>query len=1415
MRGVFVVRRLRSHPACRLVSAVLALLLSVGTVVSNVSVALAEEASASSASGTPSHEPSSTVVRELTQLRTESSNTYELSDGSRRAEIFSEPIRFKDKTGVWQEIDTDLVRSPLGGYVTSAASLPVEIASSSVSKEPPVSLERDGWSVGITMSGALMGSPIVLGNQATYAAVAPDTDLVYEARGDGVKETLVLSSPSAPTEFTFDLTLKGLRVVQGVNGTWELVKPGETTPTAEIGALTVFDSTPLERGGPVPCEAAAMSVAPTAGGATITYSLPKSWLSDPARTFPVMVDPSIWLYQGDGVSTTADTYTCSAYGYTSYWDSEYLACGTNIPGAQYRAYARFGVQSVIPTNATVSDAEFKLYQYTGTAGQTIAVARPTAWWGATTSWLDMPPQTYLGTVSGPANTWGWIDYHCGSLVQDWVDGDVYNWGLVFYAGSGNFRSFRSREYSDSGARPHLLVTFTVPTPDPVQASATTASSAWFTETDANADLVPDTGNDSTDQGRGSVSLSWTGDADAGGYHIYLHDGNTFRQVGSTTSTSWTTSGANVYPTDSAIAALSANYSGNPFAQGSRDLRDDPNALYKKTAGSSLDATHEYLFKVVPFDTWGTEIALSSCETLTVGLENRTKRVNDAPRHATYDLGQIMHHAAAVELDSGALEFDVSDLAIASWGPEAALSRHYSSESTASTKFAPGWRFNFERALTVNGNRIDYVDEAGDAHAFRYDTTSTVWVSPVGDFTTLTKPTADTYRLTYKDRSFDTFDAAGKLVFSTDARSNETTYTWDAGDLTISAPNGQSIFVDMDGSGTVTSARYATADGTRTVSYSLPSSTEARVLYFAGTSDEYESVYRYGDSGASNLRLTEYAVPGFEWGSGPDSEARWSFGYDATGKFSTWQLMSSTWPTQENSVTWGSGSADIVQPGDVTSTETYTWTPAGTLSSRTTATGGTYSYAYNWANLQSLEHTPLGHETQSSYDERGNLTAETDEDGTTTRSVYDGQSQLTSTIDPAGGATYYSYDTSGNLTLEEQVLNDAGERSRVTYSHNTSGTVTGEVRTISATESAATSYTAFAPNGEPQTTIQRGVKLSLGGPDEDLTSTRSYDAFGNLSWDKDATGRWKTKLNVWSISGRLASSEVVTGTVTHHTYNKLGVIWDTRTTSGTTTVDWTKEVHDARGLKESVISWDGADFAAAESSEWDSRGLVRQTDYFPDGGTRHFAYDAEGRVTKEWAPGTYWWDDAKATRTTYDAEGNALVVVAPGASEPEATTTTYTPDGKILQQTSPDGTWVAYDYDTVGNQTALHAPSEDGTATTTSAYDLAGRVRGHDGCGRQRDDLHLRPGLPPDCRRHQRRGRLVDRLQRGGLGDLQDRCRRHRHEDLPRRRGTGHRGRHSRQEDDVFLRRRRQARLPKRGGQPHGELRLRRVLEAGA
>lgn len=48
-----------------------------------------------------------TEVRELTGERTENTNTYLMSDGSKKLEVFGENIRYKEK-GRWKEYDNSL-----------------------------------------------------------------------------------------------------------------------------------------------------------------------------------------------------------------------------------------------------------------------------------------------------------------------------------------------------------------------------------------------------------------------------------------------------------------------------------------------------------------------------------------------------------------------------------------------------------------------------------------------------------------------------------------------------------------------------------------------------------------------------------------------------------------------------------------------------------------------------------------------------------------------------------------------------------------------------------------------------------------------------------------------------------------------------------------------------------------------------------------------------------------------------------------------------------------------------------------------------------------------------------------------------------------------------------------------------------
>jgi len=83
---------------------------------------------------------------------------------------------------------------------------------------------------------------------------------------------------------------------------------------------------------------------------------------------------------------------------------------------------------------------------------------------------------------------------------------------------------------------------------------------------------------------------------------------------------------------------------------------------------------------------------------------------------------------------------------------------------------------------------------------------------------------------------------------TDSNSNQTTYTWGANTLTIQADNGQQIVVSLDASGSVTSASYTTAAGTRQVDYS-GGDTTATVSYYPGTSDSHSVHYAYDQGSA--------------------------------------------------------------------------------------------------------------------------------------------------------------------------------------------------------------------------------------------------------------------------------------------------------------------------------------------------------------------------------------------------------------------------------------------------------------------------------------------------------------------------------------------------------------------------------------
>ena len=540
-------RRLRSHPVCRLVSAVLAVLLSLGTIVSNVSVALAEEAPAPVAQA-GSTEPTVTVVRELTAKRTETSKHFALSNGLQRAEIFASPVHFKDSTGTWRDIDTELLATAPGEYRTASASVTAEFEAQD-GPAKPVTFGTSEWTVSLDLAGAAERSPLVAGDTAVFGEVKPETNLVYEAQPDGIKETVLLTGPDAPASFTFDVALDGVELCQEPGGSYVLVSTETHKTVSRLGSLVVFDSSRAAGdGAPAFCADATTTVTLSAGKAQITYTLDREWLTAPERVFPVRVDPTF--------TASFDTYVSSAQADTSFGTDTYLHVGHTPSYGYQRSYMFFDTTSLQQSDIYAANLRLFLSQKGG-SNVNVNVAKVTSAWDESTTWNTKPNYSYLTYFA--ANTAG--AYYSPSItatVKDWATTPSSNFGIGLYEpeNSGYYntywRYFAASEASNANYRPKLVVDYNAAPADITSLSASTNRGLqWWRSASATAP------NDLPKAGRGAVTLSWNRPARAVGYHVWMYDGSAYRQVADIpdprqSNCTWSSEAAQLFPPDTEI-----------------------------------------------------------------------------------------------------------------------------------------------------------------------------------------------------------------------------------------------------------------------------------------------------------------------------------------------------------------------------------------------------------------------------------------------------------------------------------------------------------------------------------------------------------------------------------------------------------------------------------------------------------------------------------------------------------------------------------------------------------------------------------------------------------------------------------------------------------------------------------------------
>lgn len=660
----------------------------------------------------------------------------------------------------------------------------------------------------------------------------------------------------------------------------------------------------------------------------------------------------------------------------------------------------------------------------------------------------------------------------------------------------------------------------------------------------------------------------------------------------------------------------------------------------------------------------------------------------------------------------------TDLALPGVGPAVAVSRGYSSQSTASGPFGYGWSSNLGmhiQVVTLGSTQpqvVDVVQENGSTVEFSLDSTG-AYIAP-GRVRAALALDAGTGEWTFTRRKAEVFvfDPSGVLLSASDAHGNAVAYSHNgSGQITsIDASGGRNIQVSWSG-GCVSAL---TDSAGRSAAYSYDTSGN---LVSATSADGQVTHYAY--STPSNHLLTSVTDPrGSVTTTAYNTAARRVTSQtDPLGRQTTftWNSTNVTVQRPDGSKTQDSfvgGLLAMKRDGADTASPTqigYIYDADGNVVFTTDALGNPYAYTYD-ANGDVLTQTdPFGHTITLAYNSLGEVTSVTDALGRVTSASYDSAGDKLSATSPSaavqrwtynadgtvaswqsatGGTTTYAYDSAGRLNA---TTDPDGRVSHVGY--NAAGFVTS----VSDPGGNSTSYTVDALGRVLTSTDPLGHTTSnVYDADGDLThstdplgnvTARAYDAAGELASTTDPLGH--TTSYTYRAGGQLATTTDPLGHVTAtDTYDSWGRLLTSKDgDASTTTYGYDKDGHLTSVRQPSGESETYAyDAAGREISSTDFRGK-----------TTSYAYDAGGEQTSSTDP------LGRVTSTSYTPDGHVSMVTLPGGS---TESWTYDAAGRTLSYTDPDGKATSYSYDAAG---LLGSEVEPGSLTTSYTYDAVGRT----------------------------------------------------------------------------------------------------------
>ncbi|MEV0681664.1 LamG-like jellyroll fold domain-containing protein [Actinosynnema sp. NPDC050436] len=406
--------------------------------------------------------------REIVTERDARTRVYANPDGTRTAQISAQPEFYRTPEGSWEPIDTTLVDD--GATVRNkAAAIGHRFAKNADSRSLGEYRVRDGVSVGFGVAGAAPVTGRTADDLINYGNIRSHSDIELQSTPTGIKETIVLKSKDAPTEWEFPLELNGLSASLDESGS-VLFKDGSGEVKAKIPHGFMEDSAFPEAGTGAYSAGVTYRLDERDGKTVLHVGIDKAWVNDPARVYPIKVDPSVEDRQVDASTFVQTGFVTPQYSMAELragtWDGGYNKAATYLNFGSVSS--RFAGQYILGAQLwlanihsfSCSPRDVNVHQVTQPWSADGIAGFPGPGYGALVGSANFSyAYSYAGSTC-PDPQWAGIPLNQAGrdLVNSWAHGGA-NHGLTVRASESDSYAWKKFASRNSANPPQLSVTY--------------------------------------------------------------------------------------------------------------------------------------------------------------------------------------------------------------------------------------------------------------------------------------------------------------------------------------------------------------------------------------------------------------------------------------------------------------------------------------------------------------------------------------------------------------------------------------------------------------------------------------------------------------------------------------------------------------------------------------------------------------------------------------------------------------------------------------------------------------------------------------------------------------------------------------------------------------------------------------------